>query len=208
MDCYWQARPVRGQKRPCFIVNVDGTDWERCDKFKQWNDRQRDNYTKGLINNPIRVGKLAEVACGVMLNQEPDFAFRHGGDNQDFVVGGLSIDVKATVTSNVQCLLMVKSTVNATAKWVEKDIFIVCRVFEFDHMASIQVVGFFTTADVSKLPDVPSTRDRHMNKELRFVESRQLPELIDLLRGHGANVVGMDDARWVGEKYGFEKIAA
>lgn len=196
--------------RPCFVANVSGDDWDRCDKFKQWNDRPRDTYTKGIIDNPIRIGKLAEVACGVMFHQEADFAFRHGGDNQDFTVGGLSVDVKATATSFTHCCLMVVSTVGAVSKWKEKDVFILCRVNEYPDqpkLASVQVTGWVGVNDVAKLPNVPSPHAAHTNKELRFVESRPLPELIAILRERGASVLGMDDVRWVGEKYGFEKLA-
>lgn len=202
IDYYWQMRRVRGQERPCFVVNIDGEDWEKCDRFRQWNERDRDVYTRGLIDKPVRVGKLAEMAVGAMLCQEPDFTFRYGGDDHDFLVGGLSIDVKCSVTSNVQCLLMVKSTVGALSSWQNKDLFIVCRLYEIERAASVQVTGFFTVDDVAELPDVPAQRGTHMNKELHFTQSRQLPELVHRLRQRGVPIDGK--ARWVGEKYGFE----
>lgn len=217
IDWYWQERPVLIQrkpflivKRPCLIVNIDGDEWDRCDKFTQWNDRDRDAYTRGLKPGAVRTGKLGEVACSVLLRQEADFTYRHGGDNHDFYIAGLAIDVKATAGEFQLCYLSVISERGHEYDWKSKDLFIVCKVNEDSQipcMASVQVAGFFTHSDVAQLPTVPARIGRHQNKELEFAKSRPLPELIDLLRAGGADVSTTEDGRWVGEKYGFEKRA-
>jgi len=192
IEWYWQERPIRGgNRRLCFIANISGETWNKCDQFKQWNDRDRDAYTRGIIDNPIRVGKLGEVACGVLLKKEPDFTFKKGGDKNDFSICGLSVDVKTTTKFDM-CLLTVINTQGIEMPWRDKDIFIVGRVDEYktQQISCVQLVGYFYSEDVAGLPIVDSSRAAHKNKELRFISSRPLTELINLLRNCGADVIG------------------
>lgn len=205
----WQRRILRGnERRLCLVVTIAGDEWDKCDQFTQWNDRDRDTYTKGIISNAIRVGKLGEIACGVLLKQEPDFVYREGGDREDFVAGGLSIDVKTTTKSD-QCLLTVRSTVGANMHWAEKDIFIVARANEDEakRMAAVEVVGYFTADDVSPLPLVSSRYESHKNKELKFIGSRPLHELIALLKANGADVLDPADGNELEQKEYFEGLS-
>lgn len=73
---------------------------------QQWSNRKPGDYGRGFANNPddpyrvSRVATLAEIAFARMYGLTPDLEPRPGGDlGYDFVVSGLTIDIKTSMSA-------------------------------------------------------------------------------------------------------------
>lgn len=86
-------------------VFIDNSDYEIAKDASEnmWCSGKSGRYGRGILNTKDdkfrteRSGRLGEVALGKVLGLEIDSMYRHGGDNFDFKVGCLSIDIKTSV---------------------------------------------------------------------------------------------------------------
>lgn len=84
-------------------VVVDGDDYDRCAEIEMWASSKKGNYGKGLSNtsdDPLKVertGKLGEMAFARLCGLGVDLSYRKFGDDCDFTLLGLKIDVKTSL---------------------------------------------------------------------------------------------------------------
>lgn len=139
--------------RKCLNVIVSAAEYEKAANHYIWAETKQSSYGRGLANRQndpskvTRIGILGELAVGNLFGLPVDFTYRHGGDKQDFIINGRTIDVK-TASYQRNELYVLKTTATGYEIPVKKDYFILCFLEgenSDEQIASIVVCGVYSS---------------------------------------------------------------
>ena len=170
--------------KECVKCRIDGGEYLKIEKACEnyWANSKKGVYGKGLIASkddifrPVRTGMLGELAFGMWVGVEPDFSYKDKGDQQDFVVKGLKVDVK-TATRNYNAGLIRYMSEGKRIIPISKDLFVFCYLETEDRenkFAEVVLVGYIMKEAVMEKPTVPARRGYHWNKEVPYAELKDI----------------------------------
>ena len=128
-------------------------------------ERKPGRYGTGVCSTsedprkPARVGKLGEIAVGYLLGLEPNFGVERRGDKHDFILNGLSYDIKTNKCyHDYETGLVIKRNHHTGHNHeLESDIYVFAFLSKevVGESANVMVVGWSTREDVSVCPVRP-----------------------------------------------------
>lgn len=191
-----EKRSFDGVEKECFIVEVNGDEYEMCEKTapKMWSNKKPGTYGAGLgrteddPHKPMRTGLLGQMAFGKVFDLPVDLVYREKGDKQDNLIGGkYKVDVKCAMRDYGTQLIY------HTNEWgkripLDKDIYIQSFIESEDRVAKtakIVIVGF-VTKDIVKTCEVKPGRkgNGHKNYEVPFSIARPITLLLESYQKH------------------------
>jgi len=106
MDSYIPKKVIPVIKKGIYKIKVTGEEYTICVESSKgnnfWSNSKEGVYGEGLCKQdndpfkPARMGKLGECAFSKLFGISFDISYREKGDNYDFLINGVSIDVKTT----------------------------------------------------------------------------------------------------------------
>ena len=106
MDSYLPKKVIPVIKKGLYKVKVINEEYTICVESSKgnnfWSNSKEGEYGQGLCKQdndlfkPARMGKLGEMAFAKLFGIPLDISYREKGDKYDFLVNGVSIDVKTT----------------------------------------------------------------------------------------------------------------
>lgn len=189
-DFNWKYRDVAkyGDKN-IIIVTIQGEEYNICSQTTASTDKKTGVFGAGLINNQTdirkvqRTGMLGEMAVAKIFNTYMDLTYREHGDECDFLLNGLSTDVKCAASYYGANCIRVRARSGANELNWKKQQFISAHIIKDDlvkSIAEIAVVGWNTLEEVMMMPEVPARRGFHINREINFRDTHPIAKLCDL----------------------------
>lgn len=153
--------------------------------------QKRSQYGRGCINNeedPYRVqrtGFLGEAAFSLWAGLPLDLSYKPKGDKWDFLLHGLTLDVKCAVRNYDMNLIVQQETSNGKIHLL-KDVYVASYItYDFpEHWsAQVRLLGYNVRDEILKVPVTPSSRGVHLNYRLLHKDLRPLNCLKDFING-------------------------
>ena len=137
-----------GKGRICPVVEIEGEDYEICDKYSKmyWANSKKGRYGSGLCATqsdpykPVRVGMMGELAFAKLFGVDVDFTYREGGDRSDFLIGRYHVNVKCAMEDRCVGLVYCEND------W-GKDVKVTSDFYVFSYIRKDRNVTFVGYAD-------------------------------------------------------------
>lgn len=166
---------------------VEGDDYESCANVEMWSSKKKGNYGKGLSNSDEdskrveRTGKLGEMAFAKACGLGVDLNYRKFGDDCDFLLMGLRIDVKTSMSNRGYGTIYAKAPGGRL-------IDLKCDRYVFAHIvvddrekrhAIIDIVGYLKRSQLENEPLFPGWRGGgHHNFVFKYKELEPISKII------------------------------
>ena len=191
-----QTEPVktdivcRGKKLDVFEVNVSGEEYEKCEYHStdMWANEKTGQFGLGLANSkddPRKVernGNFGELAFSKLFALPVDFSYKKGGDDQDFMLFGASVNIKNAIR-NYESGLIRAITDKGYKLQINNNVY----VFSFTKnenkelkQATIIIVGYEIKENILKRKIVPARKGDHKNYDIPYEELKPISKLYDL----------------------------
>lgn len=186
------GNPLADDYIECLSVGVEEEEYYVCEVSSWaenfWSNSKSGTFGKGLIYTEedkyrtVRTGLLGQMAFAKVIGEPLDISYRKYGDKYDFLINGLTVDVKCSTKDmgkNFVCCVTERG-VNLP---VNKHIY-VCSYLEYENRiemkANVILVGYTTKDKVAKLPLKKGHRGgTHMNREIEFEYTTSITELVN-----------------------------
>lgn len=164
------------------LIKVEGDDYTKCVEAAKnyWASSKKGNYGRGLINSegdPTKVertGLLGEMAFSIFSGLPVDFSYKKGGDKTDFILNGMTIDVK-TAASNYGANCIKAYTASGKYVFRELDVYVAAYVQEDNgEFAIINLVGYELGKNIKEYP-IKGARARGLHKNFELDHKRLKP---------------------------------
>lgn len=172
-------------------VTINGDDYSLCSEVKIWSSTKTSRYGKGLGNtadDPLKVertGKLGEMAFAKLCGLGVDMTYREFGDDCDFALMGLKIDVKTRMINEGFGLIYAVAPGGRPIK-------LNCDRYVFAHIenddlqnktADIVVTGYIKKSHLDNKPPVRGWRNSgHKNYLIYYYEMEPIERIVSAVR--------------------------
>lgn len=151
------------------IVIVSGTLYRKCEdnSHEMWANQKKGEYGKGCVNSKAdprkveRVGRLGECAYGLVFDKEPDWSYRQGGDDYDFLLGPFHVDVKTSTSPTATKTYLKYSAKSGRPLPIKCDIYVGAQLLEEDPelgYAKVKLCGWLHRNELDACPIRPGVR--------------------------------------------------
>jgi len=153
-----------------------------------WCSEKSGSYGKGLANtqkDPLRVertGRLGEMALAKVAGLCVDLEYKENGDEYDFCVGGVSIDIKTSTRCTGYGLIYANSYwSNRKQRLSDRYVFAyVENDNQQERVAEVILVGYIKSPLLKNRPTVPGfKRGGHMNYLIYYHECLPIVQFIE-----------------------------
>lgn len=172
-------------------VVISGEDYKVCSEIEMWSSSKKGNYGKGLKNtaeDPKRVersGKLGEMAFARLCGLGVDLSYRKLGDDMDFSIMGIKIDVKTSLRNQGFGLIYAQAPGGRKLD-LKCDRFVFAYIADDnreEEEATVVVVGYVKKLALENRPLVPGWRGGgHMNYLLYYSECEPISKILSATR--------------------------
>lgn len=143
-----------------------------------WANSKTGEWGAGLINSvkdPSRVertGRLGELAFSIMSGLPPNLEYIKHGDNYDFKINDILIDIKTAARKPKYKAGLIKAGYTKDKLIALKhDIYIFSYLKKEDMLeewATVDLVGYIFKDEIEKYPMSPALMGHHFNKEIPY----------------------------------------
>jgi len=165
-------------------IRVELEDYEACVKASKnySTNKKKGHFGKGCLNTKgdphavERIGLLAEMAFGKATGLIPDLSYKPKGDNYDFKVGKMTLDIKASFTKSGKNLIKTNSPMKSmvyVCSWVDES-----KAMKY---ADVYFVGYFLREDVRLCPIEKGIGD-WFNFKLEWKEAQDIETLVNTIK--------------------------
>jgi hypothetical protein len=172
---------IDGEFKKFYHVYVNKDNYRICIKAanNMWANKKRGSkYNEGIINTKEdprkaeRIGKIGEMAFGLMFNLPMDTSYIEYGDKMDFFYKGKTINMKCSVHYSNREVCLVKG-MEADGRRIElpQDIYVFGYLKNEDfknEFANVVIIGYQTKEFIENQNLVKSTKDNHYNYITRY----------------------------------------
>lgn len=173
-----------------FKVTITSDEYEKCclASCNRWSNKKKGEWGRGMINSVAdphrveRIGLIGECAFGQAFNLPVNFSYMQGGDEQDFMLKNLSVNVKVSARNYGKGLV---KRIDASGRKIplKHDVYVFGYI---ENKNVVYLMGFALKKDIINRPLVPSLlKDKkHLNQEVYYSELKSIVKLHELYQVH------------------------
>lgn len=190
MKQYHKSKLNPDDNKEVYVVHIAPKQYDICSEAAQnmMCSSKPGFWGRGMLNtkeDPFRVerlGRLGEMAFGLLIKQKIDTKYRKKGDKYDFILNGKRIDVK-TAAQKPKYMCGLVRTENEKTKKIDlsSDIYVfgyVVREWAEEKKAKICLVGYMNKEDIIIREKKPAKYGYHMNYECPYSELLDIGDLV------------------------------
>lgn len=182
---------IDGNYKKYYHIHIDQNKYKVCIKasMNMWSSEKKGcKYNEGMLNtkkDPYRterIGRLGEMAFGILVEQPIDDTYIKYGDKMDFLYKGKKINVKCSTKYNKNEICFVRG-IDSFGKKIEliQDIYVFSYLKNEDskkEIANVVIMGYQTKEFIENKKLIKSTLDDHYNYVLSYSELLDISNII------------------------------